>query len=86
MDDNLTITEDALTDLSILRKKIAVVLDCVIDETDARNQTLTYIATDYLAMMGTQLRTMQEDLLRGVAVINEGLAKCTDGTSAAPTL
>ena len=57
------ITEDSLTELSILRQKIAVVLDCVIDETDARNQTLTYIATDYLAKMGSQLRTMQEDLM-----------------------
>jgi len=64
MDDNLTITEDALTELSILREKIKVVLDCVIDEADARNQTLTYIATDYLAKMGSQLRTMQENLLR----------------------
>jgi len=64
MDDNLTITEDTLTDLGILREKIAVVLDCVIDETDARNQTLTYIATDYLAAMGTQLRAMQESIMK----------------------
>ena len=60
----IAITEDALTDLSILRKKVEVVLDCVIDEADARNQTLTYIATDYLAMMGSQLRAMQESIMK----------------------
>ena len=57
------ITEDALTDLSVLRQKIEVVLNCVIDDTDMRNQTLTYIATDYLAEMGKQLRAMQESIM-----------------------
>jgi len=57
-----SITEDALTELSILRHKIKVVLDCVIDETDARNQTLTYIATDYLDTMGTMLQVVQEGM------------------------
>ena len=57
------ITEESLTELSILREKIEVVLDCVIDDTDARNQTLTYIATDYLAAMKTQLQAMQERML-----------------------
>jgi len=64
MDDNLTITEDALTELGILRQKIKVVLDCVIDETDARNQTLTYIATDYLDTMGTMLQVVQEGMFK----------------------
>ena len=64
MEDNLTITEDSLTELSILRQKAEVVLNCVIDDTDARNQTLTYIATDYLSTMGKLLRAMQESILR----------------------
>ena len=63
MDDTLAITEDALTELSILQQKIDVVLHCVIDEADARSQTLTYIATDYLAAMGKQLRAMQERIM-----------------------
>ena len=58
MEDTWTVTEDALTELSILREKIEVVLDCLIGDARAREQTLTYIATDYLGEMGKVLRTM----------------------------
>ena len=59
MEDNPTITEDALTELSILREKIKVVLDCIIDGVSAREQTLTYIATDYLGEMGKTIQAMR---------------------------
>jgi len=52
------ITEDDLNELNILRRKIEVVLDCTIDDANARNQTLTYIATDYLITMGEMLQVM----------------------------
>jgi len=58
MDDNLTITEDALNDLGILREKIKVVLDCAIDDANAREQTLIHIATDYLGEMKTMMQRM----------------------------
>jgi len=54
------ITEDTLTELSILRKKIEVVLACVIGDANAHDQTLTYIANDYLLAMGEMIRAMQE--------------------------
>ena len=61
MEDKLVITEDALTELSILRGKIKVVLACVIEDApNARDQTLTYIATDYLSAMGQTIQAMQE--------------------------
>ena len=61
MEDKLVITEDALTELSCLREKIEVVLDCIIDDApNARDQTLTYIATDYLSAMRETIQTMQE--------------------------
>ena len=52
------ITEDDLNELSILRRKIEVVLDCTIDDTNARAQTLINIATDYLITMGEMLQVM----------------------------
>jgi hypothetical protein len=52
------ITEAALTELSIMREKIKVVLDCIIDDTNAREQTLTYIASDYLVTMGEMIQSM----------------------------
>ena len=52
------ITEDALTELSIIRGKIKVVLDCIIDDANAHDQTLTYIASDYLTTMGEMIQTM----------------------------
>jgi len=52
------ITEDALNELSIIRRKIEVVLDCTIDDANARAQTLTYIANDYLVMMGEMIQAM----------------------------
>ena len=52
------LTEDALNELSIIRKKIEVVLDCTIDDADARAQTLTYIANDYLVTMGEMIQAM----------------------------
>jgi len=52
------ITEDDLNELSIMRRKIEVVLDCTIDDANARNQTLTYIANDYLATMGEMIQAM----------------------------
>ena len=60
MAPNLVATEDALEELNIVRSKIKVVLDCVIDNADARDQTLTYIATDYLATIGEMIQAMRE--------------------------
>ena len=52
------ITEDDLNELCILRRKIEVVLDSTIDDTNARAQTLINIANDYLATMGEMLQSM----------------------------
>ena len=52
------ITEDALNELSIIRQKIEVVLDCVIGNANAHDQTLTYIANDYLITMGEKIQAM----------------------------
>ena len=52
------ITEDDLNQLSILRRKIEIVLDCTIDDTNARAQTLINIANDYLITMGEMLQVM----------------------------
>ena len=54
------VTEDEITELSCLREKAAVVLSCIIDELNAREQTLTYIANDYLSAMGEMLQAMQK--------------------------
>jgi len=58
------ITEDVLTELSILRENIEVVLDCTIEGSDARVQTLTYIANDYLIKMGEMIQAMQESIIK----------------------
>ena len=58
MKDNPTITEDALEELGILRHKIEVVLDCIIGDAEARDQTLTSIANDYLGEMGKMIQAM----------------------------
>ena len=59
MEDQLTVTEDALEELGILREKIKIVLECIIDDApNARDQTLTYIATDYLGEMGKMIQAM----------------------------
>jgi len=60
MEDKLTVTEDALNELGILRQKIEVVIDCLIDDANAREQTLAYIATDYLGEMRKMIQAMQE--------------------------
>ena len=57
------ITEDELNELSILRRKIEVVLDCTIDDANARAQTLTCIANDYLATMGEMIQAMLKKFL-----------------------
>ena len=59
MEDKLTVTDEALTEFNILREKIEVVLDCAIDNMNAREQTLTYIAIDYLAGMGEMIQTIR---------------------------
>jgi len=59
MKDNPTIPEDALTELSILRDKIAVVLNCIIGNANAHDQTLLYIANDYLDEMGKMIQAMR---------------------------
>jgi len=59
MEDKLEITEDTLEELSILRHKIEVVLDCIIvGDAEARDQTLTSIATNYLGEMGKMIQAM----------------------------
>ena len=60
-----TVTEDAFTDLSILRSKAEVALDCIVDKSVddskcAQVQTLTYIASDYLSAMGEMIQAMQK--------------------------
>jgi len=52
------ITEEALTELNILRTKIAVVLECIIGDANTHDQTLTYIANDYLTTMGEMIQAM----------------------------
>ena len=53
-------TEDALSELNTLRDKAEAVLNCIIDDPAcARQQTLTYIASDYLFAMGEMIRAMQ---------------------------
>ena len=59
MENTLTITEDALDELGIIREKIKVVLGCAIDDANARGQTLTCIAADYLGEMGKMLQAMR---------------------------
>ena len=59
MEDKLVITEDTLDELSILRQKIEVVLDCAIDDANAHGQTLTSIANDYLGEMGRMIQAMR---------------------------
>jgi len=55
------LTEDALTELNISREKAEAVLHYIIDEPQcARQQTLIYIATDYLTEIGDMIRAMQE--------------------------
>ena len=51
--------------LSILRQKIKVVLDYTIDDANARAQTLTYIANDYLFTMGEMIQAMLKDCMGG---------------------
>ena len=58
------ITEDMLTELSILRKNIEVVLDCTIEDSNARVQTLTCIANDYLIKMGEMIQAMQKSMMK----------------------
>ena len=59
MEDKLEVTEDTLEELSILQNKIRVVLECIIDDApNARDQTLTGIATDYLGEMGKMIQAM----------------------------
>jgi hypothetical protein len=58
------ITEDAFTELTVLREKAEAVLRCIIEDPQcARHQTLTYIASDYLFAMGEMIRAMQESRL-----------------------
>ena len=52
-------SEDMLTELSISRKNIEVVLACAIEDSNARVQTLIYIANDYLIKMGEMIGAMQ---------------------------
>ena len=54
-------TDDPLEELSCLREKAAVALDCIIDREEIRCiQTLTCIASDYLSAMGETLQAMQK--------------------------
>ena len=59
MEDQLMVTEDELNELSILQNKIRIVLDCIIvGDAEARDQTLTSIADDYLGEMGIMIQAM----------------------------
>ena len=60
--DSLT-AEDELTELSILRSKIEVVLNCLIGNANTHDQTLIDIARDYLVKMGEMIQTMQKSFL-----------------------
>ncbi|MDR2688023.1 MAG: hypothetical protein LBB75_09740 [Oscillospiraceae bacterium] len=54
------VSEDAFIELSILREKAAVAINCTMDELSPRDQTLAYIASDYLSAMGKTIRDMQK--------------------------
>ena len=56
--------EDELTELSIARKKIEVVLNCMVGNANAHDQTLSYIACDYLVQMGEMIQAMQEKTMQ----------------------
>ena len=58
------ITEDTLTELSILRENIEVILNCTIEDSNVRVQTLIYIANDYLIKMGEMIQTMQKSMMK----------------------
>jgi len=58
MSNNLTITEDALNELCVLRSKVEAVIGCLIGDAHAREQTLAYIAADYLGEMKTMMQRM----------------------------
>ena len=57
------VSEDAFTELVILREKVAAVLDCIIDELNPHDQTLTYIASDYLSAMRETIQAMQKNMV-----------------------
>ena len=58
------ITEETLTDLSILREKIKVALDCIVDNANAREQVLAYIAGDYLGTMREMIQSMEVSVMQ----------------------
>ena len=58
------ITEEALTELSIRREKIGVVLDCIVGNANRHDQTLTYIASDYLVIMGEMIQAMRKEIIQ----------------------
>jgi len=53
------VTEDEFMELSILRKKIEAVLDCIVGGANTHDQTLTNIANDYLGEMGKMMQAVQ---------------------------
>ena len=59
------VSEDAFIELSILREKIAVAINCIIydDGTGAHGQTLSYIAGDYLSEMRETIEAMQKNMV-----------------------
>jgi hypothetical protein len=59
------VSEDAFVELSILREKAAVALECIIhdDATCAHGQTLSYIASDYLSEMRETIQAMQKNMV-----------------------
>jgi len=62
------VTDDAFTELSILREKASVALGCIRDDAKCpRDQTLTYIAGDYLSAMGEMIQIMQENRIKPLA-------------------
>ena len=58
------IIEDMLAELSILRNNVEVVLDYTIEDSNARVQTLTGIANDYLIKMGEMIQAMQKSMMK----------------------
>jgi len=55
------LSENSFDELSCLQEKVAVALSCITETSECpRNQTLTYIASDYLIAMGKMIQAMAQ--------------------------
>jgi len=55
------LSEDSFDELNCLREKAAAAVNCIAETSECpRNQTLTYIASDYLISMGKMIQAMAQ--------------------------